>query len=109
MAPNWIRSEALALLLSDVVRGDRDEGAALEAHERFTEMKIRLLGDRVSRRLAWRIARQHGWDSMRDAEYLAITQLQADALVTVDPVLADKAVDVVAVAPIGVLLQDDRR
>ena len=49
---------------------------------------MRLLADRVSRRTAWRIAREHGWDTLRDAEYLAMTKLQADALVTVDTALA---------------------
>jgi hypothetical protein len=70
----------------------------------MTEMKMRLLGDRVSRRTAWRFARQHDWDSLRDAEYLAVTRLQADALVTVDPNLAAMARDVVAVAAIDDLL-----
>src|SRR6266571_3107988 len=91
VAPNSIRSEALALLLGDVRAGKRTEAAALEAHERMTEMKMRLLGDRVSRRTAWRIARQYDWDTLRDAEYLAITKLQADALITVDPELAARA------------------
>jgi hypothetical protein len=70
----------------------------------MTEMKMRLLGDRMSRRTAWQIARQHDWDRLRDAEYLAITRLQADALVTVDPALAARAQDVVAAAAIGCLL-----
>lgn len=50
VAPSSIRSEALELLLAEVRRGDRPEKAALETHERMTEMKMRLLGDRVSRR-----------------------------------------------------------
>jgi len=67
-------------------------------------IKMRLLGDRVSRRTAWHLARQHDWDTLRDAEYLAVTRLQADALVTVDPSLAATARDVVAVAAIDDLL-----
>ena len=104
VAPNWIRSEALQLLLRDVRRGDRTDRAALEAHERVTEVKMRLLGDRASRGVAWRIARQQGWDTLRDAEYLAIVRLQADALVTVDPGFAAKAESVVPVAPLQALL-----
>src|SRR5690349_19961012 len=104
VAPNSIRSEALELLLRDVRAGKRTETAALQAHERMTEMKMRLLGDRVSRRTAWRIARQHDWDTLRDAEYLAVTRLQADALVTVDPSLAAIAQGVVGVAVIDDLL-----
>jgi predicted nucleic acid-binding protein len=104
VAPNSIRSEALELLLHDVSAGKRTEAEAMEAHERMTETKMRLLGDRVSRRTAWRIARQHGWDTLRDAEYIAIARLQADALVTVDPSLAVRARDAVVVAAIEDLL-----
>ena len=104
VAPNTIRSDALQLLWSDVRRGARTERAALEAHQRITELKMRLLGDRVSRATAWRIARDNEWDTLRDAEYLAVTRLQADALVTVDPALAAKAENIVAVAPLAALL-----
>lgn len=104
VAPNSIRSEAMELLLRDVRAGKRGETAALEAHERLTEIKMRLLGDRVSRRTAWKLSRQHDWDTLRGAEYLAVTRLQADALVTVDPSLAAMARDVVAVASIDDLL-----
>lgn len=104
VAPNSIRSEALQLLLSSVRRGERSDKAAQQIHERITELKMRLLGDRASRGMAWRIARQHDWDTLRDAEYLAITRLQADALVTVDQDLAAKAENVVAVAPLQALL-----
>lgn len=104
VAPSSIRSEALQLLLRDATEGRRTEKEALERHERMTELKMRLLGDRVSRGTAWRIARERGWDTLRDAEYLAITRLQADALVTVDPDLAAKAAGVVPVAPLDALL-----
>ena len=104
VAPNSIRSEALELLLGDVRAGQRTEAAALQAHERMTGIKIRLLGDRVSRRTAWQIAREHDWGTLRYAEYLAVTRLQADALVTVDPGLAAAARNVVAVATIDDLL-----
>jgi predicted nucleic acid-binding protein len=104
VAPNSIRSEALERLLRDVRAGERTEKAALTAHVRMTEIKIRLLGDRVSRRTAWDIAREHDWDRLRDAEYLAVTRLQADALVTVDPELAAVARDVVPLATVDDLL-----
>jgi predicted nucleic acid-binding protein len=94
-------------LLREVAEGESTEKAAFELHERMTEVKMRLLGDRVSRRTAWQIAREHGWDALRDAEYLAVTRLQADALVTVDPDLAAKAEGVVPVAPIADLLTGD--
>ena len=64
---------------------------------------MRLLGDRVSRRTAWRIAREQDWDTLRDAEYLAITRLQADALVTVDARMAALAISLVPVVPVDAL------
>lgn len=103
VAPNLLRSQALSLLLEKVVRGELDENTALQQHERMTELKMRLLGDRVSRRTAWKIAREHGWDTTYDAEYLAVTKLQADALVTVDPALASKSEGVVPLAPLEAL------
>jgi predicted nucleic acid-binding protein len=108
VAPNSIRSEALQLLLRDVREGKRTEKAALETHEGVTELKLRLLGDRVSRGTAWRIARQQDWDTLRDAEYLAVARLQADALVTVDPRLAAKAENIVAVAPLESLFIEEQ-
>ena len=107
VAPTRIRSEALELLLSDVNQGVRQERDALDAHTRMTELKMRLLGDRMSRGTAWKIAREHGWPTLRDAEYLAVTRLQADALVTVDSGLAAKAEGVVPVAPLQSLLAAD--
>jgi predicted nucleic acid-binding protein len=103
VAPNSIRSEAMQLLLDDVRRGRRTEEDALGIHERMTELKMRVLGDRVSRRTAWKFARQDERNSIRDAEYLAVARLQADALVTVDQALADRAADVVPVAPLSAL------
>jgi len=108
VAPNSIRSDALQLLLWEVRRGERTDKAAQETHERITEVKMRLLGDRVSRGTAWRIAREQDWDTLRDAEYLAIGRLQADALVTVDPGLAARAEDILPVAPLQDLLIDEQ-
>ena len=91
VAPNSLRSDALNLLLQQVVSGGLDESVALERHERITELKIRLLGDRVSRRTAWRIARDHNVGSIRQAEYIAVAKLQADALIAADAELAARA------------------
>ena len=106
VAPNLIRSQALSLLLEAVQRGDVTEDVALQHHERLTELKMRLLGDRVSRRTAWKIAREQGWETTYDAEYLAVTQLQADALVTMNPALAAKAKDLVPLAQLEALIED---
>ena len=103
VAPNLIRSQALTLLLAAVRRGDLTEQVALQRHERLTELKMRLLGDRVSRRTAWKIACRQGWETTYDAEYLAVTKLQADALVTIDNALATKAKNIVPLANLDAL------
>lgn len=103
VAPNSIRSQALQVLLRDVRAGDRTDAAALRTHERLKELKMRLLGDRVSRNLAWRIAREHDWATLAEAEYLAIARLQADALITVDARLAAMAQGIVPVAQLAAL------
>ena len=64
---------------------------------------MRLLGDRVSRRTAWKIAMERGWETTFDAEYLAVTKLQADALVTIDEDLAARAAGIVQTAPLAAL------
>jgi predicted nucleic acid-binding protein len=106
VAPNLIRSQALSLLFAAVRDGEITEEVALQRHERVTEIKMRLLGDRVSRRTAWKIAREHGWETTFDAEYLAVCKLQADALVTIDQALAAKAAHIVPLAPVEALGED---
>jgi predicted nucleic acid-binding protein len=103
VAPNPVRSQALSLLYDQVRRGELTEAEALRLHERLTEVKMRLLGDRASRRTAWRIAREQDWDTIADAEYLAVTQLQADALVTIDDSLARTANGIVPLASLDAL------
>ncbi|MDA8439932.1 MAG: hypothetical protein M0Z51_13870 [Propionibacterium sp.] len=75
VAPNPLRSEALALLLGEVTAGRLDDRDAEQLHARMTGLRIRLLGDRVTRATAWPLARDHGWPDLHDAEYLAITSL----------------------------------
>ncbi len=105
VAPNSIRSDALQLLYDDVREGRRTERDALAAHERMTGLKVRMLGDRVSRRTAWELARAAGDRSLRSAEYLSVARLQADALVTEDPELSAMAAGVVPLAPFAALLE----
>ncbi|MHA6523354.1 type II toxin-antitoxin system VapC family toxin [Tessaracoccus sp. G1721] len=97
VAPAAIRSQVMDLLLQRVDRGDLSEPQALALHEKLTQMRMRLLNDRVSRRVAWDIARTSGWTTMARAEYIALVKLQADALVTVDPDLAAAAAGIVPV------------
>jgi predicted nucleic acid-binding protein len=105
VAPSSIRSQALSLLYALVRSGDLTERVALQHHERITELKIRVLGDRVSRRVAWSIARKQKWETTFDAEYVGLVHLQADALVTVDAAMAEKAKALVPIAPFEALAE----
>lgn len=107
VAPNSIRSHALTTLLRRVQAGELTDRQARELHTRLTELKIRTLGDRVSRWVSFQIAREHGWPDTSNAEYLAVAKLQADALVTIDPEMAAKADGIVPVLPIGVFTGDE--
>lgn len=104
VAAKGIHSDLLTLLLADVRRGVRTESEALTVHTRATEQRMRLLGDRVSRRTAWELALAHDWGDLHDAETLAVARLQADALVTVDEALAARADGIVPLAPLEALL-----
>ena len=55
------------------------------------------------RRRAWELAEQLGWASTYDAEYIALTQLQADAFITLDPDLARSVEGIVTTASIDAL------
>ena len=103
LAPTLLRSQTLSALYEAV---QRDEIPAEVARERLTRvgrMKIRLLGDAVLRRRAWELADQLGWASTYDAEYIALTQLQADAFVTLDAELARSVEGIVTTASIDAL------
>jgi hypothetical protein len=104
VAPNLIRSEVLALLLQAVRSGRLSDDVASRHVDKIAEIKMRLLGDRVSRRTAWRLAREQGWDTTSPAEYLAVTRLQADAFDTVDSAVAEVAAALVGVAPVAELV-----
>jgi len=102
VAPQSLCSQALDLLYGAVRRGELTEAEAMTRHEAMTGVKVRLLGDRVSRRVSWQIAREQGYDSTAGAEYLAVTRLQADMFVSVDPAARSRGEGVV---PIGTVDQ----
>ncbi len=104
LAPTLVRDEVLEALYHAVAKGELERDVALERLARFSTMKIRYLGDKVLRRRAWTIAEELGWGSTSQAEYLALTQLQADAFITLDPALASAAADVVATAELRQIL-----
>jgi predicted nucleic acid-binding protein len=104
LAPTLLRSQTLSALHEAVQRGDLPVDVARQRLAVIGRMPIRLLGDGVLRRRAWDLANQLGWASTYDAEYVALTQLQADALITLDKELARSVKGIVATAPIDALL-----
>jgi predicted nucleic acid-binding protein len=88
VAPTLIRSQALATLYEAARRGEISAAEGMERVTRINSLKVRFLGDKVLQRQAWRIAADPGWDTTYDAEYVALTRLQADFLVTADKKLA---------------------
>ena len=103
LAPTLLRSQTLSALHEAVQRGEIPADVARDRLTRIGRMPIRLLGDAVLRRRAWDLADQLGWASTYDAEYVALTQLQADAFVTLDAELARSVEGIVATASIDVL------
>jgi len=103
VAPGSLRSQAEARLYLAAQRGELDRATALERLERLSEIKVRLLNDRVSRSVAWKIAEELGLESTEQAEFLAVTRLQADALVALDAKLVRLAAGVVPTAALDAL------
>jgi predicted nucleic acid-binding protein len=103
LAPTLLRSQLLSTLYQRVRRGDLTKKEAERRLDYVRGLRIRLLGDRVLQSVAWRVADRLGWDDTFDAEYVALTQLQADAFITLDAELARAAADIVTVAPFAAL------
>jgi predicted nucleic acid-binding protein len=103
LAPTLLRSQTLSALHEAVQRGEIPADVARVRLARIGRMRIRLLGDGVLRRRAWDLAERLGWASTYDAEYVALTQLQADAFVTMDKELARSLQGIVATASIDAL------
>jgi len=103
LAPTLLRSQTLSALHEAVQRGEIPADVARDRLERIWRMPIRLLGDAVLRRRAWEVADQLGWASTYNAEYVALTQLQAEALVTLDAELARNLEGIVPTASIDAL------
>jgi predicted nucleic acid-binding protein len=104
LAPTLLRSQTLSALHEAVQRGELSADVARDHLTHIRRMRIRLLGDAVLQRRAWDLADQLGWASTYDAEYVALTQLQADAFVTLDAKLARSVKGIVETASIDALL-----
>jgi predicted nucleic acid-binding protein len=100
LAPTLLRSQTLSALHEAAHRGEIPPDVALDRLSRIWAMPIRLLGDAVLRRRAWQLAEQLGWAETYDAEYVALTQLQADAFVTLNTELARRVEGIVRTATI---------
>jgi predicted nucleic acid-binding protein len=104
LAPTLLRSQTLSALHEAVHAGEITAEIGRERLARIGRMKIRLLGDAVLRKVAWELADRLGWASTYEAEYIALTQLQADAFVTLDSGMAHKVKGIVRTASIEELV-----
>lgn len=103
LAPTLIRSQVLSHLYRAVARSEFGRKEADERLEYLRGLRMKLLGDRVLQRTAWKVAATLGWQDTLDAEYVALTELHADTLITLDAELARTARTLVSVAPLEVL------
>jgi predicted nucleic acid-binding protein len=103
VAPTLVRSQALAALYEAARRGEISTDQGIEQVTRINSLKVRFLGDKVLQRTAWRVADQLGWATTYDAEFVALTQLQADIFVTSDDKLARAVSGLVQTATIDAL------
>ena len=103
VAPTLVRSQALAALYEAARRGDISATEGIERVTRINSLKVRFLGDKVLQRQAWKIAERLGWETTYDAEYVALTTLQADAFVTSDRELARAVSGLVETATVDAL------
>jgi predicted nucleic acid-binding protein len=103
VAPTLVRSQALAALYQAARRGEISTAEGIERVTRINSLKVRFLGDKVLQRKAWKVAGQLGWGTTYDAEFVALTQLQADIFVTSDDDLARAVSGLVETATIDAL------
>ena len=105
VAPTLVRSQALSALYEAARRGEISAAEGLERITRINSLKVRFLGDKVLQRTAWRVADRLGWETTYDAEFVALTQLQADVFVTSDVELARAVSGLVETATVDALRQ----
>jgi predicted nucleic acid-binding protein len=103
VAPTLVRSQALAGLYEAARRGEITAAEGVERVTRINSLKVRFLGDKVLQRQAWKVADELGWETTYDAEYVALTKLQADAFVTSDRDLAQAVSGLVQTATVDAL------
>jgi indolepyruvate ferredoxin oxidoreductase alpha subunit len=105
VAPTLVRSQALSTLYEAARRGEISAAEALERVTQINSLRVRFLGDKVLQRTAWRVADELGWETTYDAEFVALTQLQADVFVTSNGELARAVSGLVETATVDALRQ----
>jgi len=98
VAPSLLRSEVAAILFREFRAGRLAPDRVRRDLDALAGLQVRVLGDRVSRSTAWRIAAELDWPEIDGAEYLAVASLQADALITDDPRLREAAAGITPLA-----------
>jgi hypothetical protein len=93
LAPTLLRSQLLAQLFGLVHAGSLERSTADAYLDDVRGLRIRLLGDRVLQRVAWRMADRLGWPDTLDAGFVdfedavlheAGRSIGVDAIVTRD-------------------------
>jgi len=103
VAPTLVRSQALAALYEAARRGEIPAALGVERVTRINSLNVRFLGDKVLQRQAWKVADELGWETTYDAEYVALTKLQADVLVTSNRDIARAVAGLVETATVDAL------
>ena len=103
VAPTLVRSQALSALYEAYRRHEISAAEGIDRVTRVNSLKVRFLGDKVLQRTAWKVADQLGWETTHDAEFVALTQLQADSFVTSDTDLARAVSGLVETASVDAL------
>jgi predicted nucleic acid-binding protein len=102
VAPTLVRSQALSALYEAARRGEISAAEGIERVTRINSLKVRFLGDKVLQRQA-KVADELGWETTYDAEYVALTKLQADVFVTSNADLAQAVSRLVETATVDAL------
>jgi len=88
LAPALVRSQAVSALYQSARRGEITRAEGLKRVRRVNSLQIRFLGDKVLQQTSWEVAEQLGWETTYAAEFVALTKLHAEMLVTSDAELA---------------------
>jgi predicted nucleic acid-binding protein len=103
LAATLLRSQVLSRLYRATREGAITKKDAERRLDYLRALRIRFLGDRVLQQVAWKIAQQLEWPDTFDAEYIALTRLQADAFITLDADLARVVAGIVSIESVEAL------